>query len=222
MKSVDVDCPHCDQSLSVEGDQRGFDIECPTCGGEFFIEKDTSGEIKELEESVPKKFNLNQSSKSNSKKTNQNKNEKFVVENWMLYAGYYVLLIGIPILMMIFGGVFGFGSVAGIGGVILLFGVLNLANSLSLYIGMRICRVSCEVPAIIATSLIWALWETFVGPGGLIIFLFLFKHFTGGNIWPDAILVCVVAGIAQVLLALSVIGVIMGLLGSVGVAAGGL
>lgn len=220
MKSVDVDCPHCDQSLSVEGDQRGFDIECPTCGGEFFIEKDTSGKKKELEESVPKKFNLNQSSKSNSKKTNRNKNEKFVVENWMLYTGYYVLLIGIPLLMMIFGGVFGFESVGGIGLVVFMFGMLNLANSCSLYVGMRICRVSCEVPAIIATSLIWALWDTFVGFGGLIVFLFLFKHFTGGDIWPDAILTLVVAGICQFIIVLGVLGVIVGVIGSLGLAAG--
>ena len=220
MKTVDVDCPHCDQSLSVEKDQRGFDIECPTCGGEFFIEKDTSGEIKELEESVPKKFNLNQSSKSNSKKTNRNKNEKFVVENWMLYTGYYVLLIGIPLLMMIFGGVFDSKSIATIGGTVFFFGCLNLVNSLALYIGLRVCRVNCEVPAIILTSFIWALWETFFGVGGNLVFLFLFKHFTDGEIFWDGILTLVVTGIAQVLLVLSVLGVIVGLVTSLGLAEG--
>ena len=209
MESVDVDCPHCDQTLSVEGDQKGFDIECPTCGGEFFIEKDASDDKKEIKDSVPKKFNLNQSSKSKSEKTNKNKNEKFVVENWMLYVGYYVLLIGIPMLMMILGGVFDFTSIASVGLVVFTFGMINLANSLSLYMGMKICRVSCEIPAIILTSFIWALWDTFFGFGGIIVFLFLFKHFTSGDIWPDAILTIVVAGICQIFVALAFMGIVV-------------
>ena len=122
MKPIDVDCPHCDQSLSVERDQIEFDIECPACGQEFLIEYDASNDKEELNKSIPKKFNLNQSSKSNFKKTNSNKNDKFVIENWMIYLGYYLLLIGIPFLMIIFGSVFESESVASIGGAVLFFG----------------------------------------------------------------------------------------------------
>ena len=71
------------------------------------------------------------------KKYHQKKTKKtFVVKNWMLYTGYYVILILIPIIMIALGAFLGWESIAGVGAIILFFGVLNLANSLSLYIGM--------------------------------------------------------------------------------------
>ena len=220
MKPVDVDCPHCDQSLSVERDQIEFDIECPTCGKEFLIENDVSDDKKELNKSLPKKFNLNQSSKSNSKKPNKNRNDKFVIENWMIYLGYYLLLIGIPLLLIIFGSVFASESVASIGGPLLFFGCLNLANSFALFIGLRVTKVNCEVSALILTSFIWALWETFVGTGGNFVFLFLFKHFTDGEIFWSGILTLIITWIVQVILVLTVLGLIIGLLSSLGLAEG--
>ena len=100
----------------------------------------------------PKKTDLPERYKQIQKK------KTFVVKNWMLYAGYYVILILIPVIMIGLGVFFGWESISTVGSTILLFGVLNLANSISLYIGMRVCGAGCDVPAIILMSLIWPFW----------------------------------------------------------------
>ena len=118
--------------------------------------------------------------------------------------------------MIALGAFLGWESIAGVGAIILFFGVLNLANSLSLYIGMKVCGVGCEVPAIILMSLIWALWDTFIGFGGFIVFLILFSKFTDAEIWPDAILTTVVTGFVQFFVFLAFIGIVAGLVAGLG------
>ena len=204
MKSFNVSCPYCDESLSVTSGDMGFDVTCPTCSEVFFIEKEFPDEIKKSFKELTKP--------NPSKKYHQEKTKKtFVVKNWMLYAGYYVVLILIPIIMLVLGAFLGWESIAGVGAIILFFGVLNLANSLSLYIGMKVCGVGCEVPAIILMSLIWALWDAFIGYGGSIVFLLLFWKFTDAEIWPDAILTTVVTGFVQFFMFLAFIGIVAGL-----------
>lgn len=204
MESFNVSCPYCDESLSVTSDDMGFDVTCPTCSEVFFIEKESPDETRK---------SFQEPTKPNSpKKYHQEKTKKtFVVKNWMLYAGYYVVLILIPIIMLVLGAFLGWESIAEVGVIILFFGVLNLANSLSLYIGMKVCGVGCEVPAIILMSLIWALWDTFIGYGGFIVFLMLFWKFTDAEIWPDAILTTVVTGFVQFFMFLAFIGIVASL-----------
>ncbi len=60
--------------------------------------------------------------------------------------------------MIDLGVFFGWESISTVGSTILLFGVLNLANSVSLYIGMKVYGLGCGVPAIILMPLIWAFW----------------------------------------------------------------
>ena len=60
-------------------------------------------------------------------------------------------------------------------------------------------------------SLIWALWDTFIGFGGFIVFLILFSKFTDAEIWPDAILTTVVTGFVQFFVFLAFIGIAAGL-----------
>ena len=164
MQDLDISCPYCDESLSVTSADMGFDVTCPSCNEVFFIEKESPDETKK---SFKEPTKPNPPKKYHQKKTKKT----FVVKNWMLYAGYYVILILIPIIMIALGTFLGWESIAGVGAIILFFGVLNLANSLSLYVGMKVCGVGCEVPAIILMSLIWALWDTFLGFGG---FFFVF------------------------------------------------
>ena len=187
----------------------GIDVTCPTCSEVFFIEKEFPDEIKK---------SFKEPTKPNPpKKYHQEKTKKtFVVKNWMLYAGYYVVLILIPIIMLVLGAFLGWESIAGVGAIILFFGVLNLANSLSLYIGMKVCGVGCEVPAIILMSLIWALWDAFIGYGGSIVFLLLFWKFTDAEIWPDAILTTVVSSFVQFFVFLAFIGIAAGLVVGLG------
>ena len=204
MKYLDISCPYCDESLSVTSADMGFDVTCPSCNEVFFIEKESPSETKK---SFKEPTKPNPPKKYHQKKTKKT----FVVKNWMLYAGYYVILILIPIIMIALGAFLGWESIAGVGAIILFFGVLNLANSLSLYIGMKVCGVGCEVPAIILMSLIWALWDTFIGFGGFIVFLILFSKFTDAEIWPDAILTTVVTGFVQFFVFLTFIGIAAGL-----------
>ncbi len=201
MKSFDVSCPYCDESLSVTSGDMGFDVTCPTCNEDFFIEKET---LEESKKNVKEPTKLNLPKKHHQKKTK----ETFVVENWMLYAGYYVALILIPIIMLALGTFFGWTAFSAAGLLILGFGVMNLANSLSLYLGMQVCRVGCEVPAIILMSLIASLWGTFVGPGGLIIFLFLFSKYTDASIM-DAIGTVICSSIISFFVYLGLMGVIV-------------
>ena len=74
----------------------GFDVTCPTCSEVFFIEKESPDETKK---------SFKEPNKPNPpKKYHQEKTKKtFVVKNWMLYAGYYVVLILIPIIMLVLG-----------------------------------------------------------------------------------------------------------------------
>jgi len=187
----------------------GFDVTCPSCNEVFFIEKESPSETKK---SFKEPAKPNPPKKYHQKKTKKT----FVVKNWMLYAGYYVILILIPIIMIALGAFLGWESIAGVGAIILFFGVLNLANSLSLYIGMKVCGVGCEVPAIILMSLIWALWDTFLGFGGFIVFLLLFWKFTDAEIWPDAILTTVVTSFVQFFVFLAFIGIAAGLVVGLG------
>ncbi len=60
--------------------------------------------------------------------------------------------------MIDLGVFFGWESISTVGYTILLFGVLNLANSVSLYIGMKVFGLGCGVPVIILMPLIWAFW----------------------------------------------------------------
>ena len=144
----------------------------------------------------------------------QKKTKKtFVVENWMLYAGYYVILILIPIIMIALAAFFGWTGFGAVGLSILGFGVMNLA--ISLYLGMQVCRVGCEVPAIIFMSLIASLWETFVGPGGLIIFLFLFSKYTDASIM-GAIGTVICSSIISIFVYLGLMGVISKLVSGLG------
>ena len=209
MKDLDISCPYCDESLSVTSADMGFDVTCPSCNEVFFIEKESPSETKK---SFKEPAKPNPPKKYHQKKTKKT----FVVKNWMLYAGYYVILILIPIIMIALGAFLGWESIAGVGAIILFFGVLNLANSLSLYIGMKVCGVGCEVPAIILMSLIWALWDTFIGFGGFIVFLMLFSKFTDAEIWPDAILTTVVTGFVQFFVFLAFIGIAAGLVVGLG------
>jgi phage FluMu protein Com len=208
MKSFDVSCPYCDESLSVTSGDMGIDVTCPTCSEVFFIEKESPDETKK---------SFKEPAKPNPpKKYHQEKTKKtFVVKNWMLYAGYYVILILIPIIMIALAAFFGSTGFGAVGLSILGFGVMNLANSLSLYLGMQVCRVGCEVPAIILMSLIASLWGTFVGPGGLIIFLFLFSKYTDASIM-GAVGTVICSSIISVFVYLGLMGVILQLVSGLG------
>ena len=208
MQDLDISCPYCDESLSVTSADMGFDVTCPSCNEVFFIEKESPDKTKK---------SFKEPSKPNpQKKYHQKKTKKtFVVKNWMLYGGYYVILILIPIIMIALGAFLGWESIAGVGAIILFFGVLNLANSLSLYLGMQVCRVGCEVPAIIFMSLIASLWGTFVGPGGLIIFLFLFSKYTDASIM-GAIGTVICSSIISIFVYLGLMGIILKLVSGLG------
>ena len=94
----------------------GFDVTCPTCSEVFFIEKESPDETRK---------SFKEPTKPNSpKKYHQEKTKKtFVVKNWMLYAGYYVVLILIPIIMLVLGAFLGWESIAGVGAIIVVVGV---------------------------------------------------------------------------------------------------
>ena len=69
MKSFDLSCPYCDESLSVTSGDMGFDVTCPTCSEVFFIEKESPDETKKsfkepTKSNPPKKYHQEKTKKT--------------------------------------------------------------------------------------------------------------------------------------------------------------